>query len=50
MANELQKLLKKFAKLEKQYDEAEGKPVLEKKILKQAEAVQAKIDKLLERY
>ncbi len=38
-------LKKKLKKLEKKYDKAEGKPLIQARIMKNAEATQAKIDK-----
>ena len=46
----LKKLEKKMRKLEKRYDEAEGKPVLQKRIMKCAESTQRKIDNRMEIY
>lgn len=44
--NELDKLKKKMERLEKKYDKAEGKPLVQSRIMKSAEAVQKKIKKL----
>jgi phage shock protein A len=43
---ELEKLKKKLARLEKKYDKAEGKPLVQARILKSAESVQNKINEL----
>ena len=40
----LKKLKKKLAKLEKKYDEAEGKFVIRARIMKSAESIQRRID------
>jgi hypothetical protein len=42
--NELEKLKKKLARLERKYDKAEGKPLVQARILKSAASVQSKIE------
>ena len=44
--NDLVALKKILTRLEKKYDKAEGKPLIQARIMKKAEATQAKIDKL----
>lgn len=44
--NELTKLMKKFARLEKKYDEAEGQPLVQARLMKSAKSVEKKIDKI----
>lgn len=44
--NDLEMLKRKFAKLDRKYEEAEGKPLVQKRILKSAAAVQKKIEEL----
>lgn len=44
--DELTKLKKKLARLEKKYDKAEGKKLVQARIMKSAEATIKKIDKL----
>ena len=46
----LKKLEKKMAKLEKKYDEQEGKPILQKRTMKCAESTQRKIDAIMQMY
>lgn len=46
----LKKLEKKMTKLEKKYDAAEGKPILQKRIMKSAMSTQKKIDKIMQMY
>ena len=41
---ELKKLLKKMAKLEKKFEQADGKPVLQARLLKQAASVEKKLE------
>lgn len=44
--DELDKLKKKMARLEKMFDKAKGKPLVQKRIMKSAESVTKKIKKL----
>lgn len=46
--DELTKLKKKLERLERKYDKAEGKPLVQQRIMKSAESVQKKIEKLEE--